>query len=70
MFLKQRGGIVDAAGLETPDPAPPEDVLLSRSSPQVSPGQLGLLCIKLFLKLLLATGEPVKEEEGKSLSAR
>lgn len=66
---------MDVAGLETLDPAPPEDVLLSRSSQRVSPGQLGLLCVKVFLgffflKCLSATGEPVKEEEGKSLFAR
>lgn len=40
---------MDVAGLETPDPAPPEDVLLSRSSQRVSPGQLGLLCVKLLV---------------------
>lgn len=65
VFLKRRGRIVDVAGPETPAPAPPEDVLPSRSSPRVSPGQLGLLSIKLFLKLLSAAGETVKEEAGK-----
>lgn len=66
---------MDVGGLETPDPAPCRGCSAVSVKPagQPRPARIALCqvwCFFFFLKRLSATGEPVKEEEGKSLSAR